>query len=135
MKIENINVYRWCLDCGYEQFEPEMTKVDESGRRTSNGFIDCPKCKGRQFALGGYHDRRKSGDEQKEQGVSALENEEQLYAQAVEVVRKTQRASLTHLQRRMGIEYATAARLVNMLEERGVIGPAQQHAPREILQG
>lgn len=61
-------------------------------------------------------------------------NSEKIYQKAVSIVRKTQRASLTHLQRRMGIEYATAARLVNMLEERGVIGPAQQHAPREILQ-
>lgn len=62
MEIENINVYRCCLDCGHEQFEPEATKVDESGRRTSNGFIDCPKCKGHLFALGGYHDKRKARD-------------------------------------------------------------------------
>ena len=56
-----------------------------------------------------------------------------LYEKAVDVIRKTRRASLTHLQRRMGIGYQAAARLIDMLEERGVIGPVSATSPREIL--
>ena len=56
-----------------------------------------------------------------------------LYEKAVDVIRKTRRAPLTHLQRRLGIGYQAAARLIDMLEERGVIGPVSATSPREIL--
>lgn len=56
-EYKNINVYRQCLDCGYERHEPEEVKIDENDRRTSCGFIVCPKCKGRNFALVGYRDK------------------------------------------------------------------------------
>ena len=59
MEIKNINVYRQCMDCGYEQFEIEKVKIGDNNRRTSCGFIICPKCKGRNFALVGYRDKRK----------------------------------------------------------------------------
>lgn len=58
---------------------------------------------------------------------------ETLYEKAVDVIRKTRRASLTYLQRRLGIGYQEAARLIDMLEERGAIGPASATGPREIL--
>lgn len=45
-KHKNINVFRQCLDCGYEQFEIEEVKTDENNRRSSSGFIVCPKCNG-----------------------------------------------------------------------------------------
>ena len=59
--------------------------------------------------------------------------EEELYNRALEVVRMTQRASTSHLQRRMGIGYNHAARLIDLLEDRGVISPARGAGPREIL--
>ena len=59
--------------------------------------------------------------------------EEELYQRAVEVVRLTNRASTSHLQRRMGIGYNHAARLIDLLEDRGIIGPARGAGPREIL--
>lgn len=59
-QITNINVFRQCLDCGYEQFEIEEVKIDEKECRTSCGFITCPKCNGYHFALAGYRDRRKA---------------------------------------------------------------------------
>ena len=59
--------------------------------------------------------------------------EEELYNRALEVVRMTRRASTSHLQRRMGIGYNHAARLIDLLEDRGVIGPAKGAGPREIL--
>ena len=59
--------------------------------------------------------------------------EEELYNRALEVVKMTRRASTSHLQRRMGIGYNHAARLIDLLEDRGVIGPAKGAGPRDIL--
>ena len=59
--------------------------------------------------------------------------EEELYSRALEVVRLTRRASTSHLQRRMGIGYNHAARLIDLLEDRGVIGPSKGAGPRDIL--
>lgn len=58
---------------------------------------------------------------------------ESLYDRAIEVVRTTGRASLTWLQRQLNIGYQEAARLIDQLEERGIIGPAREDGPREIL--
>ena len=60
-------------------------------------------------------------------------SEEEMYARALEVVRTTNHASTSHLQRKMGIGYNHAARLIDLLEERGVIGPQVGAQPREIL--
>lgn len=60
---------------------------------------------------------------------------ENLYDKAVAVVKKTRRASLTHLQRQLEISYQEAAKLMDMLEERGIIGPASETGPREIKIG
>ena len=59
--------------------------------------------------------------------------EDALYRQALEVVRTTKRASISHFQRRLGIGYNHAARIVDLLEERGVIGTSKGAGPREIL--
>ena len=56
-----------------------------------------------------------------------------MYARALEVVRTTNHASTSHLQRKMGIGYNHAARLIDLMEERGVIGPQVGAQPREIL--
>ena len=60
-------------------------------------------------------------------------SEEEMYARALEVVRSTHHASTSHLQRKMGIGYNHAARLIDLLEERGVIGPGVGVQPRKIL--
>ena len=59
--------------------------------------------------------------------------DEELYKRALEVVRTTKRASISHLQRKMGIGYNHAAHLIDLLEERGIIGPAVGVKQREIL--
>ncbi|MBR1871547.1 MAG: DNA translocase FtsK 4TM domain-containing protein [Kiritimatiellae bacterium] len=59
--------------------------------------------------------------------------EEMLYNAALDVIRRTGRASTSHLQRRMNIGYNHAARVIDLLEERGIIGPAKGAGPREIL--
>jgi S-DNA-T family DNA segregation ATPase FtsK/SpoIIIE len=61
------------------------------------------------------------------------DDDEELLAQAVEIIRQTQRASTSSLQRRLRIGYTRAARLMDSLEERGIIGPPSGSEPREIL--
>ena len=62
------------------------------------------------------------------------DSEEELYQQVLEFVVRTQRASASLLQRKFKIGYNKAARMIDTLEERGVIGPATGNSkPREVL--
>ncbi len=60
-------------------------------------------------------------------------SDDELLTQAVEIIRETQRASTSSLQRRMRIGYTRAARVMDILEERGIVGPARGAEPREIM--
>ncbi len=55
------------------------------------------------------------------------------YDQAVDVVLKHKAASASMLQRRLRIGYNRAANLIELMEERGIVGPSQGSKPREIL--
>jgi len=62
------------------------------------------------------------------------ENSDKLVEQAIQVVRQTQRASASLLQRRLRVGYPRAARLMDELEEMGVVGPSQGGGKeREVL--
>ncbi len=58
--------------------------------------------------------------------------EDPLYEEAKKVVREARKASASLLQRKLSIGYARAARLIDRLEERGVVGPSQGAKPREV---
>lgn len=60
--------------------------------------------------------------------------EDELYEEAKEIVVHAGKASTSYLQRKLRIGYSRAARLIDMLEENGVIGPADGAKPREILE-
>jgi S-DNA-T family DNA segregation ATPase FtsK/SpoIIIE len=59
--------------------------------------------------------------------------DDEILEQAMEVIRQTKRASTSSLQRRLRIGYTRAARVMDLLEERGIIGPPDGAGPREIL--
>ncbi len=59
--------------------------------------------------------------------------DDEIIEQALEVIRQTKRASTSSLQRRLRIGYTRAARVMDQLEERGIIGPPDGAGPREIL--
>ena len=61
------------------------------------------------------------------------ENEDELYPEAKRTILEAGKASTSYLQRKLGIGYARAARLMDMLEERGVIGPADGAKPRDVI--
>ncbi len=68
-----------------------------------------------------------------EDGLNYEDIDDNLYEEAVGVVRQLGQASASMLQRRMRIGYTRAARLVDMMEERGVVGPQQGSKAREVL--
>jgi S-DNA-T family DNA segregation ATPase FtsK/SpoIIIE len=66
-------------------------------------------------------------------GDLAEEEDEELVDQSIEVIRQTNRASVSILQRRLRIGYTRAARIMDLLEERGIVGPNKGAEPRDIL--
>ncbi len=67
-----------------------------------------------------------------DEGGEDLGDEDDMYEPARETVISTGKASTSFLQRKLGVGYSRAARLMDMLEERGVIGPANGSKPREV---
>jgi S-DNA-T family DNA segregation ATPase FtsK/SpoIIIE len=71
--------------------------------------------------------------------VSSFESEggssedEDLIEQCIEVIRTEQKASVSLLQRRLRLGYTRAARIMDELEDRGVVGPSKGAEPRDIL--
>ncbi len=61
------------------------------------------------------------------------DEEDELYAEAKKTVLEAGKASTSYLQRKLGVGYARAAKLIDMLEERGVVGPADGAKPRDII--
>lgn len=62
-------------------------------------------------------------------------SDDELYEDARQIVIETGKASTSFLQRKLGIGYARAARLIDILEERGIVGPGNGSKPREVLEG
>jgi S-DNA-T family DNA segregation ATPase FtsK/SpoIIIE len=60
-------------------------------------------------------------------------SEDDLYEAAKEEVIRSKKASASLLQRRLRVGYARAARLIDILEERGIVGPADGAKPREVF--
>ena len=61
------------------------------------------------------------------------EGADPLYDQALDIVLQAGKASASYIQRRLKIGYNRAARLVEEMEERGIVGPANGSKPREVI--
>ncbi|MFA6006686.1 MAG: DNA translocase FtsK 4TM domain-containing protein [Candidatus Paceibacterota bacterium] len=78
-----------------------------------------------------------SGDMFTEKSVAGFDSEssgddDELYESAREAVMQAGKASTSYLQRKLKVGYARAARLIDLLEERGVVGPGEGAKPREV---
>lgn len=69
-------------------------------------------------------------DEHEEEAEDQLD---ELYDQAVQIVVEAKQASVSLLQRRMRVGYTRAARLIDTMEAKGVVGPYEGSKPREVL--
>ncbi len=65
---------------------------------------------------------------------SVGDDEDDLYEDARATVMEAGKASTSYLQRKLGVGYARAAKLIDMLEERGVVGPGNGAKPRDVLE-
>lgn len=72
-------------------------------------------------------------DEEYSQGTLFGEESDPLYDEALEIVLAEGKASASYIQRRLKIGYNRAARIVEEMEERGVVGPANGSKPREVI--
>ena len=68
-------------------------------------------------------------EEKEERGDDA----DDLYDRAVSIVAETRNASISYVQRRLKVGYNRAARMIEQMEEEGVIGPQIGTKPREVF--
>jgi DNA segregation ATPase FtsK/SpoIIIE, S-DNA-T family len=86
-----------------------------------------------------FWNKKKAGSEEEVPWEKLLEEDEEvgpdvLVKQAIKIVRSSQKASASMLQRRLRVGYPRAARLIDELEELGVVGPSQPGGrEREVL--
>lgn len=66
-------------------------------------------------------------------GGSSDDDDDDLLGEATEIILQAHKASASYLQRRLRIGYARAARILDLLEARGIIGPADGAKPRDVL--
>ena len=66
-------------------------------------------------------------------GVAAANEQDALYDEAVKIVTQERKPSISYVQRRLKIGYNRAARLLEQMEQSGVVGPLQSNGAREVL--
>lgn len=99
-----------------------QSKMDSAGKSGGKGSANGVGIGSSRRGGGGDDDFDEDNDEDAE-----------LLEQVIEVIRQTQRASTSSIQRRLRIGYNRASRLMDILEEKGLVGPARGAEPREIL--
>ena len=75
----------------------------------------------------------KDGAEGGEEGAEGEDGEDPLVAQSWAIIKETRRASVSMLQRRLKLGYNRAARIMDVLHDKGYVGPENGSSPREIL--
>ena len=105
---------------------------DDEIKRIIDYTIEQQKAEYDQAFMNLSGDSEKSAS-QKEDMAQVEEYDDPLYNEIVEFVIETQKASASLLQRRFKLGYNRAARIIDLLEERGIIGPPNGAKPREVL--
>ena len=75
----------------------------------------------------------KTKEQRKDSGEPEPGSDEDIFERAIEVVVEAGQASTSSLQRRLKLGYARAARIMDELEEKGIIGPYEGAKPRRVL--
>jgi len=107
-------------------------------KRIQGPFIDDGEVEKLIEYIKGQSDEPEYNDEviqhiEKENSYSAEEEEDELLGEAVHTVVNAGQASVSMLQRRFRIGYNRAARIIDMMEARGIIGPPDGSRPRQVL--
>ncbi|QFI14393.1 DNA translocase FtsK [Borrelia sp. CA_690] len=88
----------------------------------------------KKFGPPNYIDDEIFIDSEKESDLIALgPSDEPMFDEALEIVKSTRKASASYLQRRLKIGYNRAARIIEIMEDMGYVGPVNGSKPREVL--
>ncbi|MFP6854780.1 MAG: DNA translocase FtsK, partial [Opitutales bacterium] len=98
-----------------------------------NGIVEFLKCNGPPDIVTAVQEQIESAGEDDILGGGDDGDSDPMFAKALEVIRATKRASTSNLQRKLRIGYNRAARIMDELEERGIVGSDNGAQPREIL--
>jgi DNA segregation ATPase FtsK/SpoIIIE, S-DNA-T family len=101
--------------------------TDEEIRR----LVEFVSTQGRPAFDPAMHEKLQAASSSADEEVS--EEDEELVEKCLEIIRQEKRASTSLLQRRLRLGYTRAARIVDILEQRGILGPGEGAKPREIL--
>ena len=101
--------------------------TDEEIRR----LVEFVSAQGRPAFDPAMHEKLHAASSSTEEEIS--EEDEELVEKCLEIIRQEKRASTSLLQRRLRLGYTRAARIVDILEQRGILGPGEGAKPREIL--
>jgi S-DNA-T family DNA segregation ATPase FtsK/SpoIIIE len=101
--------------------------TDEEIRR----LVEFVSAQGRPAFDPAMHEKLQASANSAEEEVS--DEDEELVEKCLEIIRQEKRASTSLLQRRLRLGYTRAARIVDILEQRGILGPGEGAKPREIL--
>ena len=137
---EEINVISrfWKLqNHGLEAVKPiDMPSVPLRRSAAASGNGDSAGSQSSQTAFWDMsQDRDREGMAAEDKTGNPDPQDDELYQPAVDMVRRLDKASISLLQRRLRIGYTRAARLIDMMEERGVVGPPKEGSskPRDVL--
>jgi DNA segregation ATPase FtsK/SpoIIIE, S-DNA-T family len=111
--------------------EGEVKKVAQYIKQNNAGDLTTVDMAGNGVALNENNDAVMLGSGM--QDMMDDDSDDDLYLEAKAAVEEAGRASTSYLQRKLRIGYSRAARLMDILEEKGVIGPADGSRPRDVL--
>ena len=109
--------------------EDEIKKVTDFIRDNNEDYIDVNQ-EGPAFDANG--DGSESGQHDMFEEYAENEGDDELLQEAIETIKQTQKASASLLQRKLKVGYARAARLLDIMEEKGIVGPGEGAKPREV---
>lgn len=121
-ELEIKKVVNWITDSNVEVKE----KTEEEGE---SGFIETEVEKEENSLMG---ELTRVAETPEAQMDSFYSKEDPMYEEAKRTVIQARKASTSLLQRRLGVGYARAARLMDILEERGIVGPQEGAKPRDV---
>lgn len=101
-------------------------------------IVDFLKCNGLPVYDLTFKDRIDKAASEDDEGDGAdddgdMGDDGELFQQALEVLKSSKRASTSNLQRKLRIGYNRAARIMDLMEDKGIVGPDNGSSPREIL--
>ena len=112
-----------------------LVLISSGSKMIITGFIDDAQTKSKKEFRGELEKLKDEMEYENSNNFQKRKNlsDDELYKEACEIVMNAGKASTSFLQRKLGIGYAQSARLIDRLEERGVIGSGSGAEPRDIL--